>query len=197
MSTIKIWRAILVIVSGSAVSICIAEPVTYEIEPSHTYPSFEADHWHGLSIWRGKINRTSGMIVFDKEAETGSLDITMDMASIDFGHDEMNERAVNDIFHVPEYPTARYTGTLVDFKDGRPTAVEGMLTLHGVTKALDLAINHFQCQPHWKSGIEICGAAAATTLNRGDYGVTYDLENGFFPEVNLFISVEGRRLDSE
>jgi polyisoprenoid-binding protein YceI len=197
MSTTTFWRAIVVILSGSAAGICIAEPVTYEIEPGHTYPSFEADHWHGLSIWRGKINRSSGMIVLDREAETGSLVVEMDMSSIDFGHDEMNERAVNDIFHVSEYPTARYTGTLVDFEDGAPTAVEGTLTMHGMTRALDLTISHFQCQPHFRSGVEVCGAAAETTLNRSDYGVIYDLDNGFFPEVNLSISVEGRRLESE
>ena len=37
-----------------------AAPVTYDIEPTHTFPSFEADHFGGMSVWRGKFNKTSG-----------------------------------------------------------------------------------------------------------------------------------------
>jgi len=173
----------------------IAEPVTYMIEPGHTYPSFEADHQHGLSIWRGKINKTSGTVVFDREAQTGTVDVTMDMASIDFGLDRMNERAVNDVLHVSEFPTATYSGVLANFRDGSPTTIEGTFTLHGVSKPLDLAINHFQCQPHHSSGKEICGANASATINRADYGVTYDLENGFFHEVKFLISVEASKVE--
>ena len=191
MSTTTLRRVLLFIASSCVASIAIAEPVTYEIDPSHTFPAFEADHWHGLSIWRGKINQTSGTVVLDKEAQSGSMEVTMDMASIDFGHDGMNERAVVDIFHVSEFPTATYTGTLANFVDGNPTAVEGTLSMHGVTNPLNLTINRFQCQPHFRHGREICGADVSGTLNRAEYDVTYDLQNGFFPEVKLLITVEG------
>lgn len=180
------------IAGASAGSIGVAEPVTYNIDPSHTFPAFEADHWGGLSIWRGKVNRTSGTVVLDREAETGSIEVVMDMASIDFGHDGMNERAVVDILHVDRFPTATYSGTLTDFRDGEPTAVTGNLTLHGVTRPVDLEISRFQCQPHFRTQREVCGADASTTIDRGEYGVDYDLENGFFPEVKLLISVEAR-----
>ena len=173
-------------------NIGMAEPVTYVIDPSHTFPAFEADHWGGLSVWRGKINRTSGTVVFDKEAETGTIEAVMDMSSIDFGHDGMNERTLVDIVHVDQFPTATYAGTLVDFVDGAPTAVEGTLTLHGVTQPVNLQINKFQCQPHFRHMREVCGADASVTINRADFGVDYDLENGFFPEVHLLITVEAQ-----
>ena len=47
------------------------KPVTYVIDPSHTFPAFEADHMGGLSLWRGKINSTSGEIILDKKNKTG------------------------------------------------------------------------------------------------------------------------------
>lgn len=169
-----------------------AEPITYNIDSSHTYPSFEADHFHGLSIWRGKVNSTSGTIVMDREAQTGSVDVTMDMSTIDFGHERMNSTATGDILEVEIYPTANYQGTLKDFIDNEPTAVEGMLTMHGFTLPLNLQINRFQCQPHHRSGIELCGADASATFDRSDYGLDADLELGFFPEVRLLISVEAR-----
>jgi polyisoprenoid-binding protein YceI len=107
----------------------------------------------------------------------------------------MNERAIADIFHVTEYPAAMYRGRLVDFDSGRPGRVEGELTLHGVTRPVNLEINRFKCQPHFRTQIEVCGADASTTINRGDFGVDYDLANGFFPEVKLLITIEAQLAD--
>ena len=182
----------LVLVGAAAGTPASAEPVTYNIDPSHTYPAFEADHWGGLSVWRGKINRSSGAVVLDREAETGAIEVVMEMASIDFGHDGMNTRTINDILHVDQFPTSTYTGTLVNFVDGEPTGVEGVLTLHGISQPVNLQINQFQCQPHFRTQREVCGADASATINRADFGVDYDLENGFFPEVKLLITVEAQ-----
>ena len=182
-----------IVLVGTAVgTLASAEPVTYNIDPSHTYPALEADHWGGLSVWRGKINQNSGTVVFDREAESGTIEVVMEMASIDFGHDGMNERTVNDILHVDQFPTSTYTGTLVNFVDGAPTGVEGTLTLHGMSQPVNLQINQFKCQPHFMSKREVCGADASATINRADFGVDYDLHNGFFPEVRLLITVEAQ-----
>ena len=90
-----------------------AAPEKYDIDSGHTYPSFEADHNGGMSLWRGKFNKTSGSIILDTAAKTGSVDVTIDMASIDFGHDRMNTHAMGaDMFDVAKYPTATYKGTI-------------------------------------------------------------------------------------
>ena len=131
-----------------AAGVATAAPVTYNIDPAHTYPSFEADHMGGLSKWRGKFNTSSGTIVYDKAAKAGTVDITIDIASIDYGHDKMNEHAKSaDIFDAAKYPTATYKGKLAGFKGDAPTQVVGELTLHGVTKPVTLAINSFVCRP--------------------------------------------------
>jgi len=79
----------------------LAEPITYHVDPGHTYPSFEADHFGGLSVWRGKFDSSSGTIVLDKEAGTGSVDINVDTASIDFGHPKLNEHVKSpEMFNV-------------------------------------------------------------------------------------------------
>ena len=125
----------LVLLSPFCISFTQAKPITYEIDSSHTFPAFEADHMGGLSLWRGKINSTSGEIVLDKDKETGSVNVIMDMSTIDFGHEGMNKHAKNsDMFDVEKYPEAVYKGNLTDFIDGAPTKVKGSLTLHGVTK---------------------------------------------------------------
>ena len=182
--------AMLALMTGSA----LAAPVTYNVDPNHTYPSFEADHMGGLSVWRGKFDKSSGSIVLDKEKASGTVDITVDASSIDFGHPKLNEHAKSaEMFDVAKFPTATYKGTLTKFKDGSPTEVEGQFTLHGVTKPLTLTINQFKCMVSPMTKKEVCGADASATFNRSDYGVSFGDKYGFKQEVKLEIQVEAGR----
>jgi polyisoprenoid-binding protein YceI len=164
---------------------------TYKIDASHTYPSFEADHFGGLSVWRGKFNKSEGSIVVDNAAKTGSVDITIDTTSLDFGNDKLNEHAKKDeaMFDTAKFPTATYKGKLV-FNGDTPSAVNGELTLHGVTKPVTLKIDKFKCIVHPMSKKNVCGADAVATFNRSDFGITYGTQMGFNPEVRLAIQVE-------
>lgn len=180
---------------GAMAASANAEAVNYVIDSSHTFPSFEADHFAGMSVWRGKVNHTVGTVVLDREAETGTVEATFDMSTVDFGLDRMNEEAYNEILHIEEFPTATYTGTLTDFVDGAPTSVEGTLTMHGVSRPVNLEVTSFRCQPHWRTQIEVCGAGATATFDRSEFGLIRDLNLGFYPEVKLLISIEAQRVD--
>jgi polyisoprenoid-binding protein YceI len=164
---------------------------TYTIEPNHTYPSFEADHMGGLSVWRGKFTNTSGSITLDRKAKTGSVDITIDANTLDFGHAKMNEHAKGpDMFDVAKFPTATYKSNSITFKGDKPVEVNGELTLHGVTKPVKLTINQFKCIQHPMFKREACGADASATFNRSDFGIDYGVQMGFNPTVKLAIQVE-------
>jgi len=183
--------ALLTVACGALAGAAAAAPATYEIDPQHTYPSFEADHMGGMSVWRGKINSSAGKIVLDKQAGTGTVDVTMDMKTIDFGIDALNAHAQTaDIFDVAKYPTATYTGKLAKFQNGAPTEVDGTLTLHGVSKPVTLKINSFQCKDHPMKKKEFCGADASATLNRDDFGVDFGKQMGFKMGVTLRIQIE-------
>ena len=168
--------------------IASAAPATYTIESSHTYPSFEAPHM-GISWWRGKFNKSSGSVVLDEAAKTGSVDITVDINSVDFGHDKMNEHAKSeDWFDAAKYPTATYKGKIV-YKGSTPSAVDGELTLHGVTKPVKLSIESFKCIMHPMFKKEDCGADAYGEFNRGDFGIS-KYADGDAGKVKLRIQVE-------
>ena len=174
----------------------LAAPVTYNVDPSHTHPSFEADHMGGLSTWRGKFNKNSGTVVYDKEGQAGTVDIQIDVTSIDFGNDQLNEHAQSpDMFDTAKFPTATYKGKLAGFKNGAPTEVDGTLELHGVSKPLKLKINHFLCKPNPMSKKEVCGADASASFNRADFGVDYGKAFGFNMDVKLQIQTEAGRAD--
>jgi polyisoprenoid-binding protein YceI len=171
-----------------------AEPVTYRLDPEHTYPSFETDHFGGASIWRGKFNKSSGAVVLDPQAGTGSVDVTVDMASVDTGHAKLDEELrTSQFFDVQKYPTATYKGDKVHFKDGKPVAVDGTFTLHGVSRPLTLTLLSFKCYQNPIVKKEVCGTEATATFNRDDYGVAFGKEYGFFMKTTLHIQAEGVR----
>jgi polyisoprenoid-binding protein YceI len=183
--------ALPVAVASLAVGSALAAPVTYQVDPAHTYPSFEADHFGGMSVWRGKFDSSSGTIVLDRAAGAGTLEITVDTTSIDFGNPKLNEHVKSaEMFDVQKYPTAVYKGTLTNFKNGAPTEAHGELTLHGVTKPLNLTINSFVCKTTPMSKKERCGADASATLNRADFGINFGDKYGFNMQVKLAIQVE-------
>ncbi len=184
--------ALICLLAASATS---AYAQTYTIEPGHTYPSFEADHM-GISVWRGKFTKTSGTVVLDRAAKTGSLDIVIDANTIDFGHAKMNEHAKSkDLFNVEKFPTATYKSKSIKFDGDKPVSVDGELTLLGVTKPVTLAINKFKCIQHPMLKREVCGADASAEFKRSNFGLNYALNYGFSPDVKLAIQVEAVKAD--
>ena len=182
----------LALVSG----VVLAAPAVYNIDPTHTFPSFEADHMGGMSIWRGKFDKTSGTVQLDLAAKSGSIDITIDASSIDFGMSKLSDHVKSDqMLDVAKFHTATYKGKLTKFKGDVPTEVDGELTLHGVTKPVKLTINSFMCKVHPMLKKEFCGADASATINRADFGVGFGQQMGFKMDVKLAIQVEAVKAD--
>jgi len=167
-----------------------AAPVSYDIEPTHTYPSFEADHM-GLSVWRGKLTKSAGLIVYDKAAGSGSVEVTMELGSIAFGLEAMNAWAKGPkFFDVAQHPTASFKGRWAAPGSALPAPLVGELTLNGQTRPLTLTINQLKCIPHPMLKRELCGADASGSFNRDDFGLAAGKEWGFKMDVQLRIQVE-------
>jgi polyisoprenoid-binding protein YceI len=167
----------------------------YTIEPNHTFPSFEADHL-GISIWRGKFQKSSGKVTLDRAAKTGTVDISIDAATIDFGHAKMEEHARGpDFFNVEKFPTITYKGTAIKFNGDQPAMVEGQLTLLGVTKPVALEIRSFKCREHPFFKKEVCGADAHAKFNRSAFGMKYGVTTPLSDEVRIQIQVEALKTD--
>jgi len=165
-----------------------ATPERFDIETHHTYPSLEFPHM-GLSIWRGKFNKSSGTVVLDRHAKTGTVDVTVEVDSINFGHELMNKAALAaDLLNPEKYPTMRYKGTIV-FAGDKPASVDGQLTLLGVTKPVKLVFNSFNCIDHPFYKREACGADLEGDLNRADFGMTKYVEYDT-GKIHMRISVE-------
>jgi polyisoprenoid-binding protein YceI len=183
---VKLKNIIIGLIAASATS---AFAQTYNIDPNHTHPTFGADHM-GISVWRGQFTKTTGTITLDRAAKTGTMDIAIDTNSLDFGHAKMSEHAKSgDMFNAEKFPTISYKGKSMKFDGDKLVAVEGDLTLLGVTKPVTLTVNKFKCIIHPRLKREVCGADASAQFKRTDFGMNY-LVPPFDPEVVLAIQVE-------
>lgn len=163
---------------------------TYQLDPTHTYPSFEADHLGGLSVWRGKFDTSKGTVTLDRAAKTGTVEVTTEVASVSTGNTKLDEHLQSpDFFDAKKYPEAVYKGT-VKFNGDQPTEIVGNLTLHGVTKPVTLKIDSFKCMPHPMFKREVCGVDAAGEFDRADFGVDYGKQYGFKTKTKLLITAE-------
>jgi polyisoprenoid-binding protein YceI len=189
----RMIRALVALSLGTLATAAVAAPTRYVVDPKHTFPSFEADHFGGMSVWRGKFERTTGSITLDREAKTGTVEVTIETASVDTGQPDLDEhlkKTGGGFFESEKFPTATYKGTLAKFMDGAPTEVQGNLTLHGVTKPVVLTIKSFKCMPHPMKKTEFCGADAVATINRDEFGIAFGKEYGFAMWVRLAIQIE-------
>jgi polyisoprenoid-binding protein YceI len=185
MKTCLSAMAVLLVASSAS-----AASTAYAIDPTHTFPSFEADHM-GISVWRGKFNKSSGKVLYDKTAGTGTVEIVTELASVDFGMDALATWARGkDFFDVKKYPRAIFRGRLQLPVNGVPTQLVGELTKHGVTYPLTLTVNSLKCILHPMLKRDYCGADASGSFNRDDFGLGAGKEYGFKMNVDLRIQVE-------
>jgi len=165
---------------------------TYQLDPNHTFQSFEADHMGGLSTWRGKFTKTTGTVTIDRAAKSGSVDVTIDPASVQTGNARLDQHLIGDeFFDVAKYPTATYKGTRMVFDGDTPRRIIGNFTLHGVTRPLTLEIDSFKCMQHPVLKREVCGVEAEGAFDRDDFGIDMGKKYGFRMKTTLHIQAEG------
>ena len=183
--------------AAAALAAAIATPAfaaatTYNLDPTHTYPSFEADHFGGVSVWRGKFTKSSGTVTLDRAAKTGTVDVTIDASSIDTGNSTLDKHVGSaEFLDTAKYPTATYKGTSIRFDGDKPVEVIGTFTLHGVTKPLNLKIDSFKCFINPMLKREVCGTESSATFDRADFGIDWGKAYGFNTKTVLHIQAEG------
>lgn len=169
-----------------------AEPVSYVIDPLHTFPSFSYRHL-GFSTQTHRFNKTSGTIVLDRAARTGSAEVSIDARSVDVGSAVFAEHIqAADYFDTAHHPTLDFKGTKMVFKGGQPKTLSGEITIKGVTRPISFDITAFHCAPHPMLKVETCGANAVATLKRSDFNMGKNAPL-VSDEVTLALVVEAHR----
>ena len=151
--------------AGSA----FAAPVTYTVDSSHTFPRFSYSHF-GYSTQLSSFGKTTGTVVFDAQAKTGSVDIVIDTTTVNTGFADFNGHIQGeDFLDTAKFPKATFKSTKVVFDGDKPSAIEGQLTIKGVTKPVTLTVTSFQSMPHPMMKVPALGANAFVTIKRSEF----------------------------
>ncbi len=146
-----------------------AAPETFVVDGAHTFPRFSYSHF-GLSKQLSRFDKTSGTIVLDKEAKTGSVDIVIDTTSVNTGFPLFNEHIQGpDFLDTTAFPTATFKSTKVIFNGDQPAEIQGDLTIKGVTKPVTLTVTSFVAMPHPMLQKDAIGANATVNIKRTDF----------------------------
>lgn len=157
------------ILAVAAATPALAAPETYVVDGTHTYPRFSYSHF-GYSTQLSRFNKTTGKVVFDKAARSGSVDILIDAKSVDTGYGTFNEHIQGeDFLDTAQFPTASFKSTKVIFDGDKPASIEGKLTLKGVTRPVTLTVTSFQAMPHPMVKKDAIGANAYTVVKRSEF----------------------------
>jgi polyisoprenoid-binding protein YceI len=189
-------KQLALVVAASALSAlsaaAFAAPETYNVDPTHTFPRFEYNHF-GYSNQQHRFEKTSGKIVLDRAAKTGSVDVTIDSKSVNTGYALFNGHIQGeDYFNTEKFPAITFKSTAVKFDGDKPVAVEGNLTIKGVTKPVTLTVTHFHSMPHPMLKKDALGANAVARVKRSEFNMGKNVPY-VSDEVTLNIAVEAIR----
>lgn len=176
-----------------ALALAIASPAlgsTYVLDPTHTFPGFEVMHG-GYSLQRGSFLGATGKVTLDLAAKKGTIDVTIDAASIDTRMPARDAHLKSESwFDVARYPTLAFKSSDLRFDGDRLVGADGELTMHGVTKPVKLAVTNFKCgQSPFNRSKQMCGAEVTTTIRRSEWGVTAGIPT-IGDEVRIAIPIE-------
>lgn len=156
------------------------EPGTYALDMTHSEIQFKVRHL-GISNVRGNFNDAEGTLTFANEnVNSMSIDVTIQAASIDTDNERRdNHLRSADFFEVETYPTLTFKSTEVKNVNGDTMTIVGDLTMHGVTKSVELETEFLGAIADARMGTRV-GFEGETTINRKDFGLTWNntLETG-------------------
>jgi len=186
----KLTQLTAALILASAVAApAFAAPETFVVDGTHTFPRFSYSHF-GFSTQLSHFNKTTGKVVLDKAAKTATVDIEIDTKSVDTGYATFNEHIQGeDFLDTAKYPTATFKSSKVVFEGDKPVAIEGQLTLKGVTKPVTLTVSSYKAMPHPMMKKDAIGANAWTVVKRSEFNAGKYAPN-VGDEVRIDIAIE-------
>jgi polyisoprenoid-binding protein YceI len=175
----------------------VAAPENYTLDPYHTYPHFAVDHFGVSTMW-GRFDKSSGKFSIDRAAKKGSVELTVETASLSTGDNDKGSRPRSrdehlrsaDFFNVAEFPRMTFKAAEVKFDGDNPAEVSGQITLLGVTRPLVLKVERWNCRDNPFNKKPMCGGNASGAFKRSDFGMKYALP-AVGDDIRLYVEFEG------
>jgi polyisoprenoid-binding protein YceI len=169
---------------------------TYLLDAAHKRVSFVARHLM-VSKVRGTFEEAEATIVVGEDPLQSSVSATINVKSINTTvADRDNHLRSGDFFLADEHPTMEFRSTGIKSWDGNEFVVTGDLTIKGVTKPVDLAVE-FEGAGKSPYGFDVFGFSATTEIDREDWGLTYNMAletGGVMISKKIKIEIEGEAI---
>ena len=153
----------------------VEKTTIWQIDPAHTVVEFAVKHMMFATV-KGRLGSVHGTIVDDAaDPSRSSVEVEIDAASIDTREEKRDAHLRSpDFLDVQNYPTITFKSSRVERTGQDRLRVIGDLTIHGTTRevVLDTTINGRGTNPF---GLEVAGFTAETTINRRDFGLTWNM----------------------
>jgi len=188
---IKLLGAALLLAFGLS-STAMAEDYNFDIKGQHAFIQFKIKHL-GYSWLLGDFRTFDGKFTYDAEPpEKNSVNVSIDVASLDTNHAERNKHLRSaDFFDVEKFPTATFTSTSYESTGADTGILHGTLNLRGVNKDIAIEVKQIGTGPDPWGGYRR-GFEGHTTLHLSDYNMKKGGMLGPLAEnVEIFLSIEG------
>jgi polyisoprenoid-binding protein YceI len=174
----------------------ICSGAQWTVDPMHSQANFAVKHMM-VSTVRGSFNGLKGTVDYDPDQPNASkADLSIDATTLDTRNDMRDKDLKSDhFFDVAKFPTITFVSTKVEAASGGKLKLVGDMTLHGVTKEATWLVEAPAASVKDAKGNRHSGATASTTINRKDFGLTWNkaLDGGgvmVSDEVELSVEVE-------
>lgn len=168
----------------------------YIIDPDHSVAAFSVRHLTIANI-RGQFNKIAGVINFDRDdIFRSSVEAEIDSAGVTTGVRKRDDHLISpDFFDAEKYPKITFKSTKIEVTGDNQGRVTGDLTIYGITRSITMDVTYFGPVKSPLGGEISLGFAAATSINREDFGMTWNvpLDNGGLmvgKDVQITIDVE-------
>ena len=169
---------------------------TWAIDPAHSVAEFKVKHMM-ISNVKGQFTGVSGTLErHEGDVTKSKVEVTIDAASVNTRDAQRDAHLKSaDFFEVEKFPTLSFKSTRIIPKNHDELAVEGQLTIHGVTHTVRFAVEGPTAPAKDPWGNTRIGISATTKINRRDYGLTWNtaLEAGGIlvgEEVTITLDVQ-------
>ena len=167
-------RALLLSVCALGASAnVLAGGVTLRVDPDRTSARFAVASL-GVEKEHGRLGRTTGSIVMDAQHRVERVDLEIDTRAVATGWDLRDAFLKSGVmFDTERYPRMHFRSKRVVYDGSRFVAVEGDVTLRGVSRPARFEVHRLECDSRAESASETCGAEVVGRISRGAFGMGF------------------------
>jgi len=171
-------------------AMCIAmaaHAALYQVDATETRANFQT-RFLGIIPVRGMFKQTSGQLDYDPLTRQGTLHAVIHLATLQtaMNDDGMTDKMLKgpEFFDVEHFPLIEFTSSKFRWENDKLVAIEGTLTVRGISKPATLSIAQSRCLASSAEAKARCEATAQLSIQRSEFGI-----NGWAATVSNTVNI--------